>query len=245
MLVDCHCHLGFPEFDKDIDEIVKRAHDMLIINSCVDVDSFEKDLEIVKRYDNVRCCLGFSASEVSSEKFRKTYEMIKEYKDEVVGLGEVGLDYHWIKDRKAQSICERYFIAFIKLSKKLKLPLVIHSRDAESRTVELLKQYDVPAIMHCFSGTIEEAKKAIKEGCLISVPTNVTKSKMRQKLVKSIPIESIVLETDAPYMGPTPGIRNEPSNIRYALEKISDITGKTTDELEYVTSQNALKFFRI
>ncbi len=243
MLVDCHCHLSFPEFEKDRDEVVKRAGDMIVINSEVDPDSFNLGLSLSEKYENVYCTLGLSASELDGEKFRRAVRLIEEKKDAIVGLGEVGLDHYWVKDEAGREVEAAHFRQMVDLSKNLKLPLVVHSRDAEEEVLNILCEKGVNALLHCFSGSLELALRAARMGCLISIPTNVVNSKRRQELVGALPLEAIVLESDAPFLPPHKGLRNEPSNLVHSLGKIASIKGAIKSEVEAKTTENALRFF--
>jgi TatD DNase family protein len=247
MLFDVHCHLSFPEFDQDRDEVVKRAavQDISIINSSVSIKEVEKARAVKSRYPKTYWTLGLSASETSRETADETIAAIKKYRSEISGIGEVGLDYYWVKDEQERAIERENFRRFIKLSKELGLPLVVHSRDAEEDCVKMLVEEGKPALMHCFSGTVEQAVRAASFGCLISIPANVTHSKSRQKLAVSLPLESLALETDAPYLAPVPKTRNEPVNIKVSVEKIAEIKNVTIDEVARKTTHNAMKFFNI
>jgi TatD DNase family protein len=245
MLVDTHCHLDFGQFDLDRDEVVKRASDMLVVNSTVDPGGVADALRMCERYENVRLCLGFGASDLGEDRFEKMRGLIRRHKDELVGLGEVGLDYYWVKDEKERQTQKRHFTEMAELSRELDLPLVVHSRDAEADCINILEGLKVEAIMHCFSGTIKEAERAVDAGCLISIPANVTYVGSRQKIAKAVPVESIVLETDAPYLAPVKGQRNEPANVLAAAKKIAEIKGLGLEQVREATTSAAKRFFRI
>jgi TatD DNase family protein len=184
-------------------------------------------------------------SDLDEENFIRTKKLVRENRGRVVGLGEVGLDYYWVKEESGWLVEKRNFIEFIGLAKGLGMPLVVHSRAAESACINILEEHKTSAIMHCFSGTIEEAKRAVGFGCLISIPTNVTYVGKRQKLVKALPLTSIVLETDAPYLAPVKGERNEPANVKAAVEKVAELKGLDASEVEDVTTENALNYFKL
>lgn len=245
MLVDCHCHLDFPQFDGDRDEVVERAKDLLIVNSTVDPGLAEKGLGLAARYPNVRCMLGFSASELDEEKFRLMMELIAENRKLIIGVGEAGLDYYWVKDGPGRAKERDHFIKVVDLSRELALPLLVHSRGAESDCINILRERKVAAIMHCFSGTLEEALEAVESGCLISIPANVTVSKARQRLARELPLESLVLETDAPFLAPERGARCEPADVIKGCEKVAELKGVSFEEAASATSENALRFLKI
>lgn len=243
MLVDSHCHLDFPEFDADRDAVVERAGDVLIINSTVDPELVEKALSMASRHRNVRLTFGFSASETDEGKYEAMKAAIRANRGAIVGLGEVGLDYHWVKDEAGRETERRHFRELAALSLDLSLPLVVHSRDAEAECINILRELKVRAMMHCFSGTREQAIEAVGLGCLISVPTSVVNSKQKQRLAAAVPLESLVLETDAPFLSPVKGERNEPANVRRAAEKVAEVKGLAASKVADAAAENALRFF--
>lgn len=247
MLIDVHSHLDFPQFDADRDDVVRRAKDagIAIINSGLGTIGIRKTLELLERYDNIYASLGITPTEFSEKEIDETIKLIRENKDRIVAIGEVGLDYYWIKEgekRKQQAV---NFKRFIGLSKELRLPLVIHSRDAEAELLQILKEEDIRALMHCFGGDASMAADAADAGHLISIPSNLANSKQKQMVVKAVPLGSLVLETDAPYLAPVPKTRNEPVNIINTAEKIAEIKGKSYAEVEAATYANAKRFFSL
>jgi TatD DNase family protein len=245
MLVDVHCHLDFAQFDADRDAVVERAKDTIIVNSTVDPGLVEKGLGLADRYDNVYCMLGFSASETDASALELMSSLIRSNRGRIVGVGEAGLDYYWVKDEAGRAAERMLFRRMADLSVELGLPIVVHSRDAESDCINILEERKLRAIMHCFSGTLEEARRAVDLGCVISIPANVASSKTRQKLVRGLPLESLVLETDAPYMSPLRGQRSEPANVRVAAETIAQLKGVGFTAVEDATTENALRFIGV
>lgn len=246
-LFDVHCHLGFPDFDRDRNEVVERASagGIAIVNSSVSPEEVGKALEISESYKNMYWTLGLSAAETDSRKVDDTITAVMQNRSSIIGIGEVGLDYYWVKDEKLRGEERVNFGRFIQLSKELDLPLVVHSRNTEEDCLNMLEEQGKNALMHCFSGTLEQAKRALKLGCLISIPTNIAYSRQKQELVSALPLESIVLETDAPYLAPTPKTRNEPVNVKLSVEKIAEIKKTSKEEVTLKTTENAMKFFRI
>ncbi len=245
MLIDVHAHLDFPQFDRDRDSVVRNAKDneIFIINSGIGRDGIEKTMKLVSEYDNVKATLGLSPTEFNTQIIEETIDLIRKYRDRIVGIGEVGLDYYWVKDSEKRRTELENFRRFIDLAEELDLPLVIHSRDAEGDVINELKRKNLPALLHCFGGTLKQAEDAISFGCLISIPTNVVYSKQKQLLSKEIPLESMVLETDSPYLAPVPKTRNEPVNVRLSAEKIAEIRGIELSAVEDITTNNARSFF--
>lgn len=247
MLFDVHCHLGFEHFDSDRGEVIKRAlaAGVSVINSTVEPGEISAALKLSRDYGSVYLTCGLSASNLDPEKTEEAVRLIEEHARELVGVGEAGLDYYWVKDAEEKFFLKQQFKRFVELSLELDLPLVVHSRDAEEDCIRILQDYCKPAVMHCFSGNTWQAEKAVSFGCLISIPSNVCYAKKRQKLAIELPIDSVVLETDAPYLSPTPKTRNEPVNVLNAAQKISELKGMSFDDVAGKTSYNAKKFFRI
>ncbi len=247
MLVDVHCHLDFPQFNKDREEVIKKAADagIIIINSGLGPESIRYTLKLAEDYSNVLATLGISASELDEKLINETIKLIKENKEKIHGIGEVGLDYYWVKKESQREEEKENFRKFIQLADELNLPLVVHSREAESDVLDLLEDESIPVLLHCFGGSMEEVERAISLGYLISIPTSVIYSKHKQKITEKIPMESIVLETDAPYQPPKPRTRNEPINIKESIEKIAKIKSVNKEIVEMITTENAKDFFNI
>jgi len=247
MLIDVHSHLDFEQFDNDREEIIENAkkENCYMITCAVGPKSIGKTLEILENHDNVFATFGSMPEEFNNDTIEETIKLIRKNKDKIVGIGEVGLDYYWVKEDDKRELEKENFQKFISLAKELSLPLVIHSRDAEKDVMEILKKETVKAMLHCFSGSVELAKDAISFGCIISVPTNITYSKQKRALVKEIPLESIVLETDAPFLSPVPKTRNEPRNVKISAEKIAEIKKISFREVAETTAKNAVEFFNL
>jgi len=247
MLIDVHTHLDFPQFDSDRGSVIEKAagDGILIINSGIGPDGIEKTINLIEKHEGILATLGLSPQEFGHDVIDETIRLIRRYKDRIIGIGEVGLDYYWIKEPEKRGKGMDNFRKFVSLAKELNFPLVVHSRDAESDMVEELKAQSIKALLHCFGGSAELGKKAISLGCLVSIPTSVVYSKRKQELVEKIPLEAMVLESDAPYLAPTPRERNTPLNIRIAAEKIAEIKGIEYDEVAEITTRNAREFFNL
>jgi TatD DNase family protein len=241
-LIDTHAHLDFPEFDLCREEVLSCADNkgVTVINSCLNPKGFE----LMRRYKKVFLTLG--CGPYKFDEYDIQYKLIKEHIKEIVAVGEIGLDYYWVKEAEKRELEKEQFTKLLKLAKEYDMPVVIHSRDAESDALELLEQNDIKkAIMHCFSGNMTQAERAIAQGYLISIPTNLLKSKQKQKFAKKLPLESIVLETDSPYLCPFPGKVNEPIYIIESAKKIAEIRGIDYEEVAEATTKNAKEFFGI
>lgn len=244
MLIDTHCHILSSEYN-DVDDTIKKSFysnvDKLIING-YDLKSSKEAVDLAKKYSNVYAAIGIGPENIDGI----TYEDILEIKkllgqEKVVAIGEIGLDYYWTKENKEKQIY--IFREMLKISKEYNLPVIIHSRDAIQDTYNLLKEYGVIGVMHCYSGSFEMAKEFIKIGFLIGVGGVLTfkNAKEIKEIVKKIDIENIVLETDSPYLSPEPyrGKKNVPSNIKFVADKIAEIKGISIDDVIAITGAKA------
>ncbi|HHQ45344.1 MAG TPA: TatD family deoxyribonuclease [Candidatus Altiarchaeales archaeon] len=246
MLFDCHTHLHFKQFDSDRSEILKKIleKDVSIINSTVEPNEVEAGFQLSKN-KNVYWTLGLSASTLDEKQVEETISLIRKHEKDIVGIGEVGVDYYWVKEKEERKKLGEHFERFIGLSRELDLPLIVHSRDAEQKCMDILEKNGKTAMMHCFSGTVRQAEILAERGSIISIPTNLVYSKRKQDVAGAVPLESIVLETDSPYLPPKPGERNNPLNIKESLEILAKIKKESVDDVARQTAENAKKFFRI
>lgn len=237
---------------EDINRIVSNAKNFgveKIIIPSVERNSFEKVIEISNNYEGVYCALGIHPTEAQNAKeedFEKIIELSSNKK--AVGIGECGLDYYWDKSFIEEQ--KKIFLKQIEIAIALKKPLIVHDREAHKDTFDLLKDVkEVPVIMHCFSGSLEFAKECIKKGFYIALGGVVTfkNAKKVHEIAKSIPLEYLLLETDAPYLTPEPyrGKRNEPAYVKFVAEKIAELRGLTFEEIAETTTSNARKVFEI
>ena len=248
MFIDTHCHLS-SEFYSNIPEVIledEKAGMSQIIASFCEIDTVNDVCTFVDNYNIVYATIGFhpdQASKYTDTDLLKLRELCLKYK-KIVGIGEIGLDYHYGKENRDEQII--LFKKQLDLASELNLPVVIHSRDATKDTVDILKNYSLNGVIHCFSGSLEIAKEYIKMGFLLGIGGVVTfKNSKLPLVVKEIPLESIVLETDSPYLTPTPyrGSVNSSKYIPIIAEKIAEIKEISTSEVASVTTNNALKLF--
>ncbi len=252
MLVDTHCHLDFPEFDPDRSEVIERAKNDgigYIVNIGSSLEGSKKALELSREYNFVYASVGLHPHE--ADKFNDgakavIAELAKN--DKVAAIGETGLDYY-----KNYSKAENQKVLFkylIKLAKDLNLPLVIHSRKAQEDTLNILKsELPVKAVVHCFSGDESFLKRCLDSGFLVSFTCNITYKKAQglRDLVKSAPLESMMLETDAPFLPPEGlrGRRNEPAYVKLLADEVARIKGISVEEVSAITTENARRFFNL
>lgn len=250
MYIDSHCHLS-KEYYESLDEIVNKAKEKdvntLIISGC-DKNGIIEGLDIINKYENIYMTIGFHPSEANittDEDLIWLENLIKE-NDKIIAVGEIGLDYYWVKDNKEEQ--RDLFRKQLSIATRLNLPVVIHSRDATQETYDILKEYDLIGIIHCYSGSLEMAKEYIKLGYKIGIGGVVTfKNTNLVEVVKEIDLKDITLETDSPYLAPTPyrGKQNSPEYIPLIAEKIAEIKGKTKEEVGEITTNNIKELFNI
>ena len=247
MLIDIHTHLTYGQHDKDIDEVIERARKAnvtIIVNAGTSPEQNRKSLKLAKKYDIVKPALGFYPIEMleySDEDIDKELKWISKQKP--IALSEIGIDYHYDKthhDKQKQNLMK-----FIKLSEKMKVPMIVHSRDAEQDVIDLLQSSNCKkVVMHCFSGTIDQLKKIYDNGWYISIPTSICLRKSFRKILKNIPLERVFTETDAPWMSPFPDVkRNEPAFIIEAVKKIAQLKKITFEETEKIVYMYYQKLF--
>lgn len=245
MIIDTHCHIIDLEYD-NIDEIINRFKDNIMIISGYDPISNRNVIDIVKKYKNVYGTLGFHPSEVdkfSEEEFNYIKNNINNSK--IVGIGEIGLDYHYGSNDKEKQI--KMFKSLLDLAQSENISVVIHTRDAAQDTMNILKNYKLKVDIHCFGYSLEIAKECIKRGYRLGIGGVLTfkNSKKLVEIVSNIPIENILLETDSPYLTPEPfrGKKNEPFYLSYVIDKISEIKKISIDEVKKITTKNAKEQF--
>ncbi len=258
-LVDSHTHLDFPEFDPDREEVLKRAWEAgvrLIVNAGTDVSSSLASVSLAENHPFIYASAGLHPHDAGSldEKNRRTLEEIACH-PKVVAIGETGLDYYRnLSPREAQ---REAFAFHLELARRTGKPLIIHSRDAHQETMDFLrdfvrnpgKLYPPYGVMHCFSGSLEMAREAVELGFFISVAGPLTFQNARKlpAIVREIPLDFLLIETDCPYLAPHPfrGRRNEPAYVRLVAEAVAQIKGLSPEEVGRKMLENALKLFRL
>ncbi|RMG35142.1 MAG: TatD family deoxyribonuclease [Methanobacteriota archaeon] len=255
MFIDSHCHLHEPWFpDDSMPKVIQRAKAKgvdLIVNCSSDPTTFEQ-VRKSGMFPEIFTTLGLQPTIAPNFLQKDLFGMFSEqldssFGDRIVGIGEVGLDYYWVKDEKQRKNQEAVFIEIIKVANQLDKPLVIHCRKAEGPTLSILEKYaEVPVLLHSFDGTAEEAKKAVDLGYPATIPTNLTRRKKRRKTAKRFGLENIMIETDSPFCAPLEDIeRNEPGNIPIAARKLAEDFEIEIKELAKITSSNAKRFYKI
>lgn len=253
MIFDTHAHYDDSAFDEDREETLSKVlyeGVFAVINAGADVESSRKSIELSENYPYIYAAVGMHPENIS-----KTYD--KNYINELeklilnskktVAVGEIGLDYHYNSENK--DIQKLVFESQIQLALKHNLPIIVHDREAHGDTLELLKKHRPKGVVHCFSGSLEMAKELIKLGMYLGIGGVVTfkNAKNIAEIVKNIPLSSILLETDAPYMAPVPfrGKRCDSSYIKYTAEKIAELKDMELSEVLKITKENAINLFSI
>ena len=247
MYIDTHCHLSKEDYD-DIDLIIndnrKAKIDAIIISGCTK-ESIIESLELSKKYNDLFVTIGYHPSESNFTNTEDINVLKKQLlEDKVVGIGEIGLDYHYGKENIEEQ--KKLFRDQLKIAEELDLPVVIHSRDATEDTINILKEFDVKGIIHCFSGSVETAREYIKMGFLLGIGGVVTfKNSNLYKVVEEVGLSNIVLETDSPYLTPSPyrGEKNSSKYIPIIASRISEILNVSIEEVAKITTNNAKTLF--
>lgn len=251
-MIDTHSHINMIE-GLSLDEVIKNAKDNGVDKIFLP-SAYPKDIDdimpIIEKYDCVYGMLGVHPTE-AKDWTDDLIDKIREYSKhpKIVAIGEIGLDYYW--DKSFNDLQKEVFIKQIKLANELNLPISIHDREAHKDTYDILKEYNKGSkiVMHCFSGSVEFARECIKEGWYLALGGVVTfKNAIKMKEVaKSIPFDKLLLETDAPYLTPVPyrGKENQPAYTKFVAEEIAKLRGITFEEVDKVTTENALKIFSL
>lgn len=256
---DTHAHYNDEKFDEDREQIIQETYKSGISKFIVagyNIESSKKAIELSNKYEFMYSICGISPNDIpqSEEKLWKDIEEISKIikqnnNKKLVAIGEIGLDYYWEKENK--ELQKQAFIVQIKLANELNLPIVIHSRDASVDTIQILKDNPVnkKGIFHCCQLNQELVRQALELGFYISFagPITFKNSKNAPDVVKMVPLEKILIETDSPYLSPEPnrGKRNDSRNVKYVAEKIAEIRDTSIGEIAKITYENAIRIFNI
>jgi TatD DNase family protein len=253
MLVDSHCHLDFPDFEAELDAIVARAHEAgvgAMMTICTHVRRFERIRAVAERFENVCCSVGTHPHYAAAERDVTLDEILKaaEYA-KVTAIGEAGLDYHYEKSPIPDQ--EHGFRLHIAAARETGLPLVIHSREADEHTARILEEEmargEFKAVLHCYTGGRELAMRGVELGLYVSFSGVLTfkKSEDLRAIAAEVPLDRLLVETDAPYLAPMPmrGKRNEPSFVRHTAKVLAETRGLSEAEIARATTDNFFRLF--
>jgi len=253
-LFDTHAHLDAPQFDEDREEMIARAREAgveLIVNIGFDRQTIPTTMELAEKYDFIYAAVGWHPVEsiYMQEEDLGWIESLCSH-PKVVAIGEIGLDYHW--DTSPKDVQHKVFRQQIALAKKVKKPIIIHNRDAHADIIKILKEEgaaEVGGIMHCFSGSWEIAKQCLDMNFYISFggPVTFKNAKVPKEVLKNVPLDRLLIETDCPYLTPHPyrGKRNESAYVALVAETAAQIKEISLEELAQITMQNGKNCFRI
>ena len=247
-MIDTHAHI-LSEYYNDIDSLIKMLKEknvLYVLNAATNYNESLEVLDLAKKYNNfILPVIGIHPECINDKNnLNKIEKLIKNNK--IYAIGEIGLDYYWVKDNKDEQ--KELFINQLKLAKKNNMPVIVHSREAIQDTFDILKEYKVKGIIHSYSGSLEMAREFIKLGYKLGIGGVLTfKNSKLFEVIKNIDLESIVLETDSPYLSPEPfrGKQNNPSNVYYVAKKISEIKNISIEEVINITTKNAISLFDI
>ena len=254
MLIDTHTHIDLDNFKDHFDEVLKTAQEYNVgkmIIPGVEPKGFERIIKLCEQHENLYGAIGIHPEEINSYN-QNSVELIKKYlkHPKVVAVGEIGLDYYWDKsqiERQKEIFEEQIYIA-----KEVNKPIIVHDREAHLDSFEILKKTnanEVGVVMHCFSGSPEFAMECVKEGFYIALGgvTTFKNAKKAKEVAKVVPLDRLLLETDAPYMTPVPyrGKENQPAYVKFVAEEIAKLRNISFEEVEKATTNNACKLFKL
>ncbi len=257
-MIDCHAHLACADFDADRDAVIERARaagvERVIVVSEDAADS-RKTLDVcTPRVDILSPTIGLHPDRFGDrreppgeEELAAIETLAREHCDQIVAIGEVGLDYWVTKDADRRAAQRAFLVRMAALARELDKPLNVHSRSAGRHALEVLREAGAERVlMHAFDGKAGHARVAAEElGYLFSIPPSVVRSRQKQKLVRLLPLESLALESDSPVLGPVREERNEPANLTYACAVIAELKGISAATVAAATDENALRLFRL
>lgn len=251
-IFDTHTHLNVQQFENDTEEVLAKAKELGVSEMAVvgfDHDTIEKSLALKDNYEHIYSIIGWHPTEAGSYNQEvEAYLQERLVLPKVVALGEIGLDYYWMEDPK--DVQEKVFRRQIAIAREMNLPISVHTRDAIEDTYEILKSeniQNVGGIMHSFSGDEEWAQRFLDLGMHLSFSGVVTFKKALdvQAAAKIVPLDKLLVETDAPYLAPVPyrGKRNEPGYTRYVVEKVAELREMSVEDVASQTRRNAFRLF--
>ena len=244
---DTHTHLCDSVFDDDRDEVLQRAEEagvvsMLLVSETM--EDAEKNLALARKYSVLHPLAGLYPTILDFDKAEAMMNFIREHRDELVGIGEVGLDFWVVKEESQRTIQKEILTRFVRLSNELDLPLNVHSRSAGRHVIDLLLEQNAERVqLHAFDGKASTALPAVEAGYFFSIPPSVVRSRQKQKLVKHLPLSCLLLETDSPVLGPVQGQRNEPMNVVEVLGAVAELKGIGRKDVADAAFQNTIRLY--
>jgi TatD DNase family protein len=267
-LTDTHCHLDYQKFDEDREAVIQRANEAGLTRLLIpglQHRSSQEAVQLAEKYPGVYAAVGFHPTDFK-DFTPKTFEKVKELASHarVVAIGEIGIDYYWIKDAGERTIQREMFVQHLQLAQEIGRPVVIHMREENDEwlgqaSVDLLKILsewhgslngrlkETPGVLHSFNGTLETAQQALDMNFYIGItgPVTYPKAEKKREIVRQLPLDRILIETDSPFLPPVPfrGKRNEPAYVAHIADKIAEIHSKSPAEIAEITTANAERLF--
>jgi TatD DNase family protein len=246
-LVDTHAHLCSPEFARDLDDVLARAHAAgvgAVVAVGETLADAERNIELAGKFPMVKPAAGLYPTVLDGDQAERMHAFIRCHQAELAAIGEVGLD-HWVVQEEAdRELQSEIFKGFIRLSREIGLPLNVHSRSAGRHVVTMLLEEGATRVqLHAFDGKASAALPAVEAGYFFSIPPSVVRSRQKQKLVKHLPLSSLLVETDSPVLGPEPGVRNEPANLPLAIRTIAEIKSLPEQSVAGAVCENAARLY--
>ncbi|OQX83099.1 hypothetical protein B6D60_11080 [candidate division KSB1 bacterium 4484_87] len=247
MIIDTHAHLCDEQFNADIGQVISRAAQKdvrRIISVSESITDAKKNLLLAQKYPVIFPAAGLFPTDLDPEHAEEMINFIRDNQKEWIAVGEVGLDFWAVKSDEEQQLQREIFRRFILLAKELDIPLNIHSRSAGKYVIQMLLENEAEKVqLHAFDGKASSALPAVEAGYFFSIPPSIIRSRQKQKLVKQLPLDRLLLETDSPVLGPTPGQRNEPENIVLALKKVAEIKEIHEKQVEEAVFENTCQLY--
>jgi TatD DNase family protein len=246
-LFDAHAHLYDKAFETDLEEVLNRAARkgvLAVLTVSETLAEAQQILCLAERYPMIKPCAGLYPTILDVETADDMMDFIRKHREELVAIGEVGLDYWRVKDHAGREIQRENLSRHVSLAKELDLPLNVHSRSAGRHAIALLLEQGARRVlMHAFDGKASSAMAGVEAGYYFSIPPSIVRSPQKQRLIKSLSLERLLLESDAPVLAPSKEERNEPQNVWLASVQIASIKGLTVEEVAEVTTENARLLF--
>ncbi len=248
-IIDTHAHLCSEEFDKDLPHVLEQAKTAGVTGIVAvgeNLKDAHRNLSLSRLDPTVLPAAGLYPTILDIAQARKLHDFITQNKNSLGAIGEVGLDYWKIKGEDEREIQREIFRSFIRLSNKLDMPLNVHSRSAGRHAITILLEEGAQKVqLHAFDGRASTAMRGVEAGFFFSIPPSVVRSRQKQKLVKQLPLECLLVETDSPVLGPDPKKRNEPANARMVITAIAEIKGLKAEEVAEIVYENTRQIYRL
>jgi TatD DNase family protein len=246
-MIDTHCHLENEAFDEDREAMIERAKNqgIHIVSSAIEKRNWEKCCKIAERHINVHAAIGLDPTNL--EDCHLVIDWIRQNLNRIIAIGETGLDHYFIRDHDDRNKQKQCFEIMINLALEVRKPLQVHSRSAGKAALEILAAHDAMDVhLHAFDGKASLARSASRDlGFYFSIPTSVIRSPQKQKLVKAVEVERLLLETDSPVLGPDKNLRNNPLNLPLALHEVAKILKREEEEIRQIILENTLRLYPI